>query len=77
MTQTDSGPGGADALSTPFTPGMRDNPAELTDYTDGIVGRPLPIADGESPTQTPEQEFAAEWRNAAYNCFSSGHKFCR
>ena len=27
----------------------------------------------------PEQtaEFVAEWRNAAYNCFSSGHKFCR
>ncbi|HEX6577952.1 MAG TPA: (Fe-S)-binding protein [Jiangellaceae bacterium] len=23
------------------------------------------------------QEFIAEWRNAAYNCFSSGHKFCR
>jgi heterodisulfide reductase subunit D len=22
-------------------------------------------------------EFLAEWRNAAYNCFSSGHKFCR
>lgn len=24
-----------------------------------------------------EEEFASEWRNAAYNCFSSGHKFCR
>jgi heterodisulfide reductase subunit D len=23
------------------------------------------------------EEFLAEWRNAAYNCFSSGHKFCR
>ena len=22
-------------------------------------------------------EFVDEWRNAAYNCFSSGHKFCR
>jgi heterodisulfide reductase subunit D len=22
-------------------------------------------------------EFVAEWRNAAYNCYSSGHKFCR
>ncbi|TKG72123.1 (Fe-S)-binding protein [Prauserella endophytica] len=22
-------------------------------------------------------EFLADWRNAAYNCFSSGHKFCR
>ncbi|WP_049576818.1 (Fe-S)-binding protein [Nonomuraea sp. SBT364] len=25
----------------------------------------------------PEKEFAEEWRDAAYNCFSSGHKFCR
>ena len=23
------------------------------------------------------EEFVAEWRNAAYSCFSSGHKFCR
>src|SRR6202008_2304759 len=22
-------------------------------------------------------EFLGQWRNAAYNCFSSGHKFCR
>lgn len=26
---------------------------------------------------SPPEEFFAEWRNAAYNCFSSGHKFCR
>jgi heterodisulfide reductase subunit D len=25
----------------------------------------------------PSDEFVAEWRNAAYNCYSSGHKFCR
>ncbi|MFI6708981.1 (Fe-S)-binding protein [Nonomuraea sp. NPDC050478] len=25
----------------------------------------------------PEKRFAEEWRNSAYNCFSSGHKFCR
>jgi heterodisulfide reductase subunit D len=25
----------------------------------------------------PSDEFIAEWRNAAYNCYSSGHKFCR
>ena len=23
------------------------------------------------------QEFVAEWRDSAYGCFSSGHKFCR
>ncbi|MGH3518587.1 MAG: (Fe-S)-binding protein [Haloechinothrix sp.] len=29
---------------------------------------------GHSPVTA---EFLSEWRNAAYNCFSSGHKFCR
>ncbi|MDV6011700.1 (Fe-S)-binding protein [Haloechinothrix sp. LS1_15] len=29
---------------------------------------------GHSPVTL---EFLSEWRNAAYNCFSSGHKFCR
>jgi heterodisulfide reductase subunit D len=29
------------------------------------------------PEKRPESGFAEEWRNAAYNCFSSGHKFCR
>ena len=24
-----------------------------------------------------EERFVEEWRNAAYNCYSSGHKFCR
>lgn len=35
-------------------------------------------ADGGSNGHAPvTQEFISEWRNAAYNCFSSGHKFCR
>ena len=25
----------------------------------------------------PAEELVEEWRNAAYNCFSSSHKFCR
>ena len=25
----------------------------------------------------PTEEFVEEWRTAAYNCYSSGHKFCR
>ncbi|MFI7703903.1 (Fe-S)-binding protein [Nonomuraea sp. NPDC049480] len=29
------------------------------------------------PEKRPEKKLAEEWRNAAYNCFSSGHKFCR
>ncbi len=29
---------------------------------------------GHSPVTV---EFLSEWRNAAYNCYSSGHKFCR
>lgn len=31
-------------------------------------------ANGHSPVTV---EFLSEWRNAAYNCYSSGHKFCR
>lgn len=33
----------------------------------------LPVANGQEAVD----EFVNEWRNAAYNCFSSGHKFCR
>jgi len=32
---------------------------------------------GTSGPSTLTPEFLAEWRNAAYNCYSSGHKFCR
>ena len=63
---------GQDPVSVPFTPGMRDNPDELTAYPEEIA------SDFETPENpTPTEEFTAEWRNASYNCFSSGHKFCR
>ena len=63
---------GQDPVSVPFTPGMRDNPDELAAYPDEIA------REFETPEHpTPTEEFAAEWRNASYNCFSSGHKFCR
>ncbi|OEU86890.1 hypothetical protein DB35_25180 [Streptomyces abyssalis] len=32
-----------------------------------------PRSDGHGSTE----EFVEQWSNAAYNCFSSGHKFCR
>jgi Fe-S oxidoreductase len=37
------------------------------------------MADGTAPRaeSTLSPEFLEEWRNAAYNCYSSGHKFCR
>jgi heterodisulfide reductase subunit D len=38
------------------------------------------MADGtatDAAGTTLSPEFLEEWRNAAYNCFSSGHKFCR
>ena len=45
------------------------------------------MTDGESRTATRREngsgdgqlqaEFVERWRNAAYNCYSSGHKFCR
>ncbi len=31
---------------------------------------------GQGPGAATD-EFVQEWRNAAYNCYSSGHKFCR
>jgi heterodisulfide reductase subunit D len=34
-------------------------------------------ASGAPTNGAPSDEFVAEWRNAAYNCYSSGHKFCR
>ncbi|MFG3253550.1 (Fe-S)-binding protein [Streptomyces sp. NPDC048172] len=36
------------------------------------------MSETEHPHPSPQTaEFIADWRNAAYNCFSSGHKFCR
>jgi heterodisulfide reductase subunit D len=32
---------------------------------------------GQASNRAPSEEFLDEWRNAAYNCYSSGHKFCR
>ncbi len=76
MTQTDAGtPAGTDPLDpldTPFTPGMADNPVELAALPETIA---RPLSSGAADERT--QEFAATWRNASYNCYSSGHKFCR
>ncbi len=71
MTQLDR-QGPADPLLVPLTPGMRDNPDELKAMPDEIARE---IEEPEDPT--PTEEFTSEWRNASYNCFSSGHKFCR
>ena len=63
---------GADALSQPFTPGAPSNPPELADYPETLAG-PLP-----APRQDPKTAaFVEQWRNTSYNCYSSGHKFCR
>jgi heterodisulfide reductase subunit D len=32
---------------------------------------------GQPTNGAPAEAVVEEWRNAAYNCFSSGHKFCR
>jgi hypothetical protein len=57
------------------TPSGDRNPA--TDPTSGQTSaaeHDHPPGNGHAPVT---MEFLAEWRNAAYNCFSSGHKFCR
>jgi ferredoxin len=57
-------------LLQPFTPGT----AGTTDWgPDEVAVDPPTLADRDARTA----EFLAEWRNASYNCFSSGHKFCR
>src|SRR3954452_6568244 len=38
--------------------------------------QPESAATGVEGTAARE-EFVEQWRDAAYNCFSSGHKFCR
>ena len=73
MTQVDD-PRAApeDALAAPFTPGMADNDEALAEFTD-TVAAPVDI----QLTDPRTAEFVEQWRNASYNCFSSGHKFCR
>jgi heterodisulfide reductase subunit D len=67
----DADPGG-DALARPFTPGMASNDPGLAELTETVAGRvDIEIVDRET------REFVEEWRNASYNCYSSGHKFCR
>jgi Fe-S oxidoreductase len=61
-----------DALSQPFTPGAPSSSPDLAGYPETLAG-PVP-----SPVQDPKTAaFVEQWRNASYNCFSSGHKFCR
>ncbi len=70
MTQTEPRPD--DALTRPFTPGMESNDPELAELPETLSG-PVEITIEDPQTR----EFVEEWRNASYNCFSSGHKFCR
>jgi heterodisulfide reductase subunit D len=73
VTQIDSdADAGGDALSRPFTPGMHGNDPGLAGYGEAVVG-PVDIRISDPQTR----EFVEEWRNASYNCYSSGHKFCR
>ncbi|GAA2885691.1 hypothetical protein GCM10010472_49860 [Pseudonocardia halophobica] len=61
-----------DALQRPFTPGDPGNDPELETYPETVHG-PVPLELSDRRTA----EFVEEWRNASYNCYSSGHKFCR
>ena len=45
-----------------------------TERTDGTAQVP---SDGSRGNGEATAEFVEQWRNAAYNCYSSGHKFCR
>jgi heterodisulfide reductase subunit D len=73
VTQIDPGADvDGDALTRPFTPGATSNDPALAEFTETIAGPvDIQIVDPET------REFVEEWRNASYNCYSSGHKFCR
>ena len=72
MTQVEPDSTKDDALSRPFTPGALTNDPELAEFTD-LIAAPVRV-DLPNPST---QEFVEQWRNASYNCYSSGHKFCR
>lgn len=79
MTQLDprpTPPGSApvrdDALARPFTPGAPSNDPSLAEFPETLA-RSEPVALPDPTTR----EFVEQWRNASYNCYSSGHKFCR
>ena len=72
MTRIEPDHAPTDSLSTAFTPGMTDNPADLADFPETIA---LPLTSRAPDARTAE--FTEQWRNASYNCYSSGHKFCR
>ena len=71
MTET-KGDDVAHALGQPFTPGTADG-VDWERVPDEVAVAPPTIPGRDQRTI----EFLAEWRNASYNCFSSGHKFCR
>ncbi|GIF69978.1 disulfide reductase [Asanoa ishikariensis] len=47
------------------------------DPVGGTEEEPAGGTDKEPDDEAGTAEFVQEWRNAAYNCYSSGHKFCR
>ena len=71
MTET-KGDSVARALEQPSTPGTAD----------AVEWEALPTRSPSRRRRCPGSierttEFLEQWRNASYNCFSSGHKFCR
>jgi heterodisulfide reductase subunit D len=64
--------GGARSLTEPHTPGAVDRvPADAE--PDTVAVAPPTVAGRDARTE----QFLTEWHNGSYNCFSSGHKFCR
>ena len=61
------------SLAEPYTPGS-GNGDEPWDAEPDTVAVAPPSVPGRDERTT---QFLAEWHNGSYNCFSSGHKFCR
>jgi heterodisulfide reductase subunit D len=61
------------SLAEPYTPGSGNGEEPWDAQPDTVALAPPAIPGRDERTA----EFLAEWHNGSYNCFSSGHKFCR
>ena len=61
------------SLAEPYTPGSGNGDEPWDAQPDTVAVAPPTVPGRDERTA----QFLAEWHNGSYNCFSSGHKFCR
>ena len=73
QVQPDPPPAAGRALRAVHARGCRTTRRSWPDFPETLAG----AADRSRPPTRAPGKFVEQWRNASYNCFSSGHKFCR